>query len=205
MRGYTDPHDCWEGLKESYASWTVSRKLWLLRKVVTICMNTEKIHLTETGTSHEVWHVRVGHAHQPHLLALFWTISHRSPHSPFSLDHGTHVLPAFKENEPLYHSQNSHSSTSCPLELVMADLCGPFRIPSCSRAKYFLSSIWRLLTQIWIYFLKRKFYIFDTLIQFQREVKRSTGLKILKCQSDRGEFTSLEFIEYCRKNGIYRE
>lgn len=93
----------------------------------------------------------------------------------------------------------SHSSTACPLELVMADLCGPFRSPSCSRAKYFLSSS----DDIWIYSLKRKFDIFDTLIQFQREVK-SMGLKILKCQSDGGEFTS-EFIEYCRKNGIYRE
>ena len=70
--------------------------------------------------------------------------------------------------------------------------------------EYFLSSIDDFSRKIWIYSLKRKFDIFDTLIQFQREVKRSMGLKILKCQSDGGEFTS-EFIEYCRKNGIYRE
>ena len=68
-----------------------------------------------------------------------------------------------------------------------------------------IHSIYQLLksshTRSKNFFLKRKS---NTLIQSQHEVERSTGLQILKFQADRGgEFTSLEFIDYCKKNGIH--
>eukprot|EP00253_Pinus_taeda_P030595 PITA_30595 len=58
----------------------------------------------------------------------------------------------------------------------------------------------------WIYFLKKKFEIFDRFKEFKALVENQTEKKIKVLKTDNGgEFCSKEFEEFCKKCGIARQ
>nr|DAD19456.1 TPA_asm: hypothetical protein HUJ06_020919 [Nelumbo nucifera] len=80
------------------------------------------------------------------------------------------------------------------LQLIHADICGPITLESNSHKRYILTFIDDYSRKLWTYFLNLKV------------VEKETGNVICCFRTDRGgEFTSLEFNEYCSSNGIARQ
>lgn len=60
--------------------------------------------------------------------------------------------------------------------------------------------------KIWVYFLVEKSEAFTTFKNYKNQVEKETGLAIKGLRTDRGgEFTSLEFTNFCSENGIRRQ
>lgn len=77
-----------------------------------------------------------------------------------------------------------------PLELVHSDLCGSMQRQSLEGSKYFLTFIDDYSRKIWVYFLKNKFEVFENFVCFKDNC---------------GEYTSKEFMSYCKQKGIKRK
>ncbi|KAM1432499.1 hypothetical protein ACFX13_014859 [Malus domestica] len=58
----------------------------------------------------------------------------------------------------------------------------------------------------WVYFLKNKSEAFGIFKRFKATVELQSGFKVKKLRSDRGgEYTSLEFSQYCEDLGLERQ
>ena len=95
---------------------------------------------------------------------------------------------------------------SQPLELIHADICGPISPTSNGGKRYILCFIDDFSRKSWVYLLTAKsealccFKLFTTMV----EKKRGFSIKCLR--TDRGgEFTSIDFTDYCNKMGIKRQ
>ena len=70
---------------------------------------------------------------------------------------------------------------------------------------FFVSFIDDYSRKVWVYLLKRKSEVFSMFMQFKASVEKSTGRSIKCLRTDNGgEFTSLEFENYCKEVGIER-
>ncbi|KAG7547302.1 Reverse transcriptase RNA-dependent DNA polymerase [Arabidopsis suecica] len=92
------------------------------------------------------------------------------------------------------------------LDLVHSDICGPINPVSNSGKKYVLCFIDDCSKKAWVYFLKEKSEAFIHFKMFKSRVETETG-KTIKClRTDRGgEYTSHEFSDYCKEQGIRRQ
>ncbi|KAK9931773.1 hypothetical protein M0R45_019037 [Rubus argutus] len=92
------------------------------------------------------------------------------------------------------------------LELVHADLCGPITPTSNSHKRYLLCFIDDFSRKTWSYLLTEKSEAFTSFKYLKSYMEKETGLSIKCLRTDRGgEFTSGEFNDFCRKNGIKRQ
>jgi hypothetical protein len=59
--------------------------------------------------------------------------------------------------------------------------------------------------KVWVYLLKRKAYVFNTFKQSGALVEKSTYMSVKCLRTDNGgEFTYVEFENYCKEVGIER-
>nr|GFA90438.1 hypothetical protein [Tanacetum cinerariifolium] len=92
-----------------------------------------------------------------------------------------------------------------PLELVHADLCGLITPTTVGRSKYFLLLIDDFSRWSWVYMLTGKYQAFDAFKRYKKMVEENSGYKVKTLRGDReGEFTSMEFTNFCKENGITR-
>jgi transposase InsO family protein len=92
------------------------------------------------------------------------------------------------------------------LELVHGDLCGPITPPAPSGSRYFLLLIDDNNRYMWLRTLRSKDQAAVAIKQFQQVAEAETGRKLRVFQSDRGgEFTSVEFAEYCVEQGLHHQ
>jgi transposase InsO family protein len=71
---------------------------------------------------------------------------------------------------------------------------------------YILTFIDDFSRKTWIYFLLNKSSALDQFKNFRSMVEKETGETIVCLRTDRGgEFTSLDFRNYCEENGIKRQ
>lgn len=94
------------------------------------------------------------------------------------------------------------------LELIHTDLCGPISPISNSERKYVLCLINDYIRKVWSYILRAKSDTFVVFKIFKTFVEKETGLSIKCLRIDRGgggEFTSIEFNDFCKDNGIKRQ
>ena len=92
------------------------------------------------------------------------------------------------------------------LELIHADICGPISPVSNSHKRYLICFIDDFSRKAWVHFLVHKADAFASFKLFKSSVEKETGLPIKCLRTDRGgEFTSNEFDNYCRQNGIKRQ
>lgn len=92
------------------------------------------------------------------------------------------------------------------LQLVHADICGPITPTSNSNKRYLISFIDDYSRKMWVYFLAEKSEAFTTFKNYKVLVEKEIGASICCLRTDRGgEFTSFEFNEYCKVNGVKRQ
>lgn len=86
-----------------------------------------------------------------------------------------------------------------------ADIFGPIKPASNSDKRYILSFINDFTHKTWIYFLHEKLEAFTMLKSFKACVEKEVGVYITCLRTDKGgEFTSNEFGEFCKDQGIRR-
>jgi transposase InsO family protein len=72
--------------------------------------------------------------------------------------------------------------------------------------QYFILFIDDYTRMTWVYFLKAKSESFEKFANFQHMVENATREKVASLRiHNGGEFTSTEFNDYCRVNGIKRK
>lgn len=92
------------------------------------------------------------------------------------------------------------------LELIHSDICGPINPTSNSGMRYILCFIDDYSRKGWVYLLKNKSDAFTEFKTFKKMVETETGKVIKGLRTDRGgEYTSLEFSDYCKEHGIRRQ
>jgi transposase InsO family protein len=92
------------------------------------------------------------------------------------------------------------------LQLVHNDVFGPVTIPSLGKFVYYVSFIDDFLRNTWIYFLRKKYEVFDKFKEFKALVENQIEKKIKVLRTDNGgEFCGNEFEELCKKCGIERK
>ncbi|KAL4280657.1 hypothetical protein GQ457_03G000810 [Hibiscus cannabinus] len=150
------------------------------------------------------WHMRFGHLNFGALKMLgekkmvngIPTISHPNQLCEACLL-GKHARSSF--------SKEATSRATEPLQLVHTDVCGPIKPPSFGKSRYFLLFIDDYSRKTWVYFLKQKSEAFGAFKNFKALVEKESGFEIKSLRSDRGgEFTSNEFNDFCKANGIRR-
>ena len=91
------------------------------------------------------------------------------------------------------------------LDYIHSDLWGPSPIVSYGGALYFLTFIDDYSRKVWVYMLKRKVDVLNVFKQFKVMVEKRIGKSIKCLRTDNGgEFTSVEFEQYCKDEGIVR-
>lgn len=92
------------------------------------------------------------------------------------------------------------------LELIHSDICGPINPTSTSGIKYILCFIDDCSRKAWVYLLKEKSEAFNHFKIFKKKVETEAGKNIKCLRTDRGgEYTSTDFSDYCKENGIRRQ
>ena len=89
-----------------------------------------------------------------------------------------------------------------PLGLIHSDLCGKISSPSLSHAEYFVVFIDDKTHYVWIYVVKHKHEAFQKFVEWKSLVKKSSGYKVKRLRTNGGEYTSIEFESYLKKEGI---
>ncbi|KAJ4709756.1 Retrovirus-related Pol polyprotein from transposon TNT 1-94 [Melia azedarach] len=151
-----------------------------------------------------LWHLRFGHLNFRGLDLLVKKEMVRGlPYinHPNQLCEGCLHGKQFRKSFP----KESTFRAKKPLELIHADVCGPFKPRSLGNNNYFLLFIDDFSRKIWIYLLKQKSEVFGAFKKFKAAVEKESGRQIKAIRTDRGgEFTSKEFQEFCEANGIRR-
>ncbi|WVZ56480.1 hypothetical protein U9M48_007001 [Paspalum notatum var. saurae] len=93
-----------------------------------------------------------------------------------------------------------------PLHLVHGDLCGPITPATPSGNQYFLLLVDDMSRYMWLRLLSSKDQAPAAIKNFQAAVEVESGRKLKVLRTDRGgEFTSVEFGEYCANRGVQRQ
>jgi hypothetical protein len=103
-----------------------------------------------------------------------------------------------------FPSNNNRSKET--LDLIHSDVCGPMPIKYLGGALYYLTFIDEYSRKMWLYLLKSKDEVFNKFQEFKAEVENLTNKKIKTLRTDNGgEYTSREFVAFCKSVGIRRE
>ena len=101
---------------------------------------------------------------------------------------------------------HSERMTSEPLELIHSDVCGKLSTKSLGGAEYFVTLTDDKTRYVWVYVIKKKIDVFRVFSEWKTEAEKSLGRSMKTLRTDNGgEFTSAEFEEYLRKEGIKHE
>jgi hypothetical protein len=150
-----------------------------------------------------LWHQRLGNIREKALRLLHGkgmveSISNCS----LDFDFYEHCLHG-KKNRVRFPS--GATRTRGILQLVHSDVFGPVSVPSLGKYVYYASFIDEFLSNTWIYFLRKKYEVFDTFKEFKSHVENQTEKRIKVPRTDNGrEFCENEFEEFCKKCSIAR-
>ena len=93
-----------------------------------------------------------------------------------------------------------------PLGLVHSDVCGKINTKSYGGAEYFLTFTDDKTRYAWVYPLKQKSEVFSRFLEWKAVAEKSSGHKLKTLRTDNGgEFTSNEFENYLKSEGVKHE
>nr|GEW58323.1 zinc finger, CCHC-type [Tanacetum cinerariifolium] len=102
--------------------------------------------------------------------------------------------------------KKAKARSTLPLNLVNGDLCGPITPPTPSGKKYIFLLVDDYSRYMWVYFLNAKDQAFDTFKEYKKSIENELRTTLKMLRMDRGgEFTSNEFMQYYKENGIARQ
>ncbi|GAU17773.1 hypothetical protein TSUD_171610 [Trifolium subterraneum] len=109
-----------------------------------------------------------------------------------------HPRSSFKSNLPMRSSE--------VLNVVHSDICGPINVLSTGGNKYFITFVDEYSRMIWLYHIKSKSEAFEVFKRFKTLVEKQSDKQIKVLRTDGGgEYTSKEFENYCKDQGIIHE
>jgi len=110
-----------------------------------------------------------------------------------------------KQARNSYHAIVPFNATK-KLEVIHSDVCGRFEVKSVGGNRYFVTFIDEFTRKLWIYLLAKKSDVFGVFKKFRLLVQNESGEMISRLRSDGGgEYTSIEFNDFCSSNGINHE
>ncbi|CAL2277303.1 unnamed protein product [Prunus armeniaca] len=122
----------------------------------------------------ELWHHRLGH------------ISHKALKASFT-------------------SSSADNRSKEQLSYIHSNVWGLAPTKSNGGARYFVTFMDDFSRKVWVYFMKQKSKVFAKFKEWKTETENQTGRKIKYLRSDNGgEYTSNEFTDYCKQEGIIR-
>lgn len=162
--------------------------------------SSEEAHLI----SIETWHRRMGHLNikdlveshrKGNILGIDIKYSNEDLHCETCIRGKMNRIPFPKRSE---HNSNL-------LEIIHSDICGPMRIESNGKAKYFATFIDDYSRWCEVRMLKKKSDLFEAFKEFKAFAENHTGKRIKFLQSDNGkEYRNDTFDKYLKQHGIER-
>ncbi|KAL4289723.1 hypothetical protein GQ457_14G011740 [Hibiscus cannabinus] len=148
-----------------------------------------------------LWHQKLGHMSEQGMKVLVGQKLLPSL-TKVSLPLCEHCITS-KQHRLKFNTSNSRGKAV--LELVHYDVWQA-PVTSLGGAKYFVSFIDDYSRRCWVYPIKKKADVFSTFKVFKARVELDSGNKIKCFRSDNGgEYTSDEFDDFCRNEGIKRQ
>jgi transposase InsO family protein len=151
----------------------------------------------------ELWHRRLAHTNYKALPYVFKAVTGLPD---LKVDHegvcngcaqGKNIKNPFPKRD---------SKAEGVFELIHSYVCGPMPSSSISGYVYYVSFIDDYSRKTWVYFLKSKDEVFSKFKEFKALIENLSERNIKILRSDNGgEYTSKEFVNYCKDVGIKRE
>ena len=87
-----------------------------------------------------------------------------------------------------------------------SDVCGKINTKSCGGAEYFLTFTDDKTRYVWVYLLKQKSEVFGRFLEWKAIAEKLSGHRLRTLRTDNGgEFTSTEFENYLKSEGVKHE
>jgi hypothetical protein len=158
--------------------------------------------LTHADENSRIWHERFGHLNFRYMQQLSKKILfdglldiHFSKGVCEGCVLGKHPQEKFDKGK----SQRAYA----PLNLIHSDLMGPFPHPSISKARFVLIFVDDFSRFTWIYFLRKKYEVFQHLNDFKALVETQSRKKIKFLRTDNGgEYVNHEIHDIFHEVGI---
>jgi transposase InsO family protein len=160
---------------------------------------------TATQDLSHLWHCRYGHLSHKGLRTLqFKQMMHGLPQLEASTTICTDCMIGKQHRDPI--PKRSAWRASQKLQLIHADICGPISPTSNSKKRYLICFIDDFSRKSWVYFLVEKSVALVNFKYFKKSVEMEMDAYIKCLRTDRGgEFTSQDFNDFCKENGIKRQ
>ena len=178
-----------------------SGRLYLLKlSIVDQCLIT-----TEATPKDWIWHSRFGHLNF-HTLKEISTKKFVEELPPISIPSKVcRNCIAGKHHRTSFPKKSAFRAIES-LELIHMDICGPISPPTLGGNRYFLLLIDDFSRLIWVAMLQHKSDALEAFKKFKALAETEKGGKLKAVRTDRGgEFTSMEFSNFCISNGIKRD
>ena len=92
------------------------------------------------------------------------------------------------------------------MQLIHSDVCGPMQTESIGGARYFVTFIDDYSRCCKVYFVRQKSEVFSKFKEFEKTFSNECGQRVTRLRTDNGgEYTSKEFQEYLKAQGIHHE
>ncbi|KAJ0550054.1 putative RNA-directed DNA polymerase [Helianthus annuus] len=163
------------------------------------------LNMSEEGrkamvTTTNVWHKRLGHTSKEKLSNIDFLKNNSNKLCDVFCD------SCAKAKHTRTPFPSSFIKTNDCFELIHCDIWGGYRIPSYTRASYFLTIVDDYSRAVWIFLIKHKSDASQCLINFHKFVEVQFKKQIKRVRSDNGgEFTSNSMMSFYEKNGILLE
>jgi transposase InsO family protein len=174
--------------------------------------NTTIVHSFKTtarevragGAELKLWHRRYAHLGLEALKRLPTAVTGMSESASLGGAYDCKACIKGKHARLSFHPVNKRATER--LELVQADICGPFSESLDSKGRYILLFIDDATRYTWCYILERKSDAETNFREWKAEMFTQYDLKVKRFRTDGGgEFTSKRFLRYLRELGVRKE